>query len=205
MQQHYHHAIRQGYNSHSDEDNPERIKMIILRARQLSVKIKEGEKAPTEGHQSSLELHEEHHWMWHPAAHLQPEPAAGQAAFGMENIMAVPKVAHSSVPGYPSDFRPVDLRPLVKPSLDLSQFAYQPQLEVEDALIYLLHYIYNHLDKPGGSVRIMFFDFSSAFNTIQPVLLEEILKGIVVDTTVVPWILDYLTNRPQYVFLWNCV
>ncbi|KAF3692552.1 LYR motif-containing protein 9 [Channa argus] len=32
MQQHYHHAIRQGYNSHSDEDNPERIKMIILRA-----------------------------------------------------------------------------------------------------------------------------------------------------------------------------
>ncbi|XP_017295321.1 LYR motif-containing protein 9 isoform X1 [Kryptolebias marmoratus] len=32
MQQHYRHAIRQGYNSHSDEDDPERIQMIIQRA-----------------------------------------------------------------------------------------------------------------------------------------------------------------------------
>lgn len=32
MQQHYRHAIRQGFNSHSDEDDPERIQMIIQRA-----------------------------------------------------------------------------------------------------------------------------------------------------------------------------
>uniref|UniRef100_A0A3B4A0G7 LYR motif-containing protein 9 n=1 Tax=Periophthalmus magnuspinnatus TaxID=409849 RepID=A0A3B4A0G7_9GOBI len=32
MQQHYRHAIRQGYNSHTDEDDPERIQMIIHRA-----------------------------------------------------------------------------------------------------------------------------------------------------------------------------
>ncbi|XP_059186588.1 LYR motif-containing protein 9 [Centropristis striata] len=32
MQQHYRHAIRQGYNSHSDEDDQERIQMIIQRA-----------------------------------------------------------------------------------------------------------------------------------------------------------------------------
>ncbi|XP_041851456.1 LYR motif-containing protein 9 [Melanotaenia boesemani] len=32
MQQHYRHAIRQGYNSHADEDDPERIQMIIQRA-----------------------------------------------------------------------------------------------------------------------------------------------------------------------------
>ncbi|XP_013856057.1 LYR motif-containing protein 9 [Austrofundulus limnaeus] len=32
MQQHYKHAIRQGYNSHSDEDDPDRIQMIIQRA-----------------------------------------------------------------------------------------------------------------------------------------------------------------------------
>ncbi|XP_035478756.1 LYR motif-containing protein 9 [Scophthalmus maximus] len=31
-QQHYKHAIRQGYNSHADEDDPERIQMIIQRA-----------------------------------------------------------------------------------------------------------------------------------------------------------------------------
>ncbi|XP_029373077.1 LYR motif-containing protein 9 isoform X2 [Echeneis naucrates] len=32
MQHHYRHAIRQGYRSHSDEDDPERIQMIIQRA-----------------------------------------------------------------------------------------------------------------------------------------------------------------------------
>uniref|UniRef100_UPI0037E9337D LYR motif-containing protein 9 isoform X1 n=1 Tax=Semicossyphus pulcher TaxID=241346 RepID=UPI0037E9337D len=32
MQQHYKHAIRQGYNSHSDEDDKERIQMMIQRA-----------------------------------------------------------------------------------------------------------------------------------------------------------------------------
>ncbi|XP_062328807.1 LYR motif-containing protein 9 [Osmerus eperlanus] len=32
MQQHYRHAIRQGYNSHVDEDDHERIQLIIQRA-----------------------------------------------------------------------------------------------------------------------------------------------------------------------------
>ncbi|XP_030634543.1 LYR motif-containing protein 9 [Chanos chanos] len=32
MQQHYRHAVRQSFNSHVDEDDPERIKTIIQRA-----------------------------------------------------------------------------------------------------------------------------------------------------------------------------
>uniref|UniRef100_A0A8C9W6P9 LYR motif-containing protein 9 n=1 Tax=Scleropages formosus TaxID=113540 RepID=A0A8C9W6P9_SCLFO len=32
MEQHYRHAVRQGFNSHSDEDDPERIQQIIKRA-----------------------------------------------------------------------------------------------------------------------------------------------------------------------------
>ncbi|XP_051717110.1 LYR motif-containing protein 9 [Ctenopharyngodon idella] len=32
MRKHYQHAIRQSYNSHADEDDPERIQMIIQRA-----------------------------------------------------------------------------------------------------------------------------------------------------------------------------
>ncbi|XP_011480927.1 LYR motif-containing protein 9 [Oryzias latipes] len=32
MQQHYRHAIRQSYNSHSDEKDPERILLMINRA-----------------------------------------------------------------------------------------------------------------------------------------------------------------------------
>ncbi|KAJ8353481.1 hypothetical protein SKAU_G00210480 [Synaphobranchus kaupii] len=37
---------------------------------------------------------------------------------------------------------------MVKPFLDPLQFAYQPRLGVEDAIIYLLNRTYAHLDKP---------------------------------------------------------
>ncbi|KAI4888527.1 hypothetical protein NFI96_008530 [Prochilodus magdalenae] len=68
------------------------------------------------------------------------------------------------------------LRPMVQPLLDPLQFAYQPRLGVEDAIIYLLNRVYAHLDKPASTVRVMFFDFSSAFNTIQPALLGDKLN-----------------------------
>ncbi|XP_060897819.1 uncharacterized protein LOC132977298 [Labrus mixtus] len=51
----------------------------------------------------------------------------------------------------------------------------------------------------------MFFDFSSAFNTIQPVLLREKLELMQVDTTTTSWIMDYLTDRPQFVRLGRSV
>lgn len=46
--------------------------------------------------------------------------------------------------------------------------------------------------KGNSTVRILFLDFSSAFNTIQPLILQEKL---------VAWIFSYLTDRPQYVRL----
>ena len=45
----------------------------------------------------------------------------------------------------------------------------------------------------------MFFDFSSAFNTIQPALLGDKLGLAGVNQHLTSWILDYLTNQPQYV------
>jgi len=53
------------------------------------------------------------------------------------------------------------------------QFIYQSGIRVDDAVIFLLHGALSHLEKPGSPVRITFFDFSSAFNTIQPELLRE--------------------------------
>ncbi|KAI3370559.1 hypothetical protein L3Q82_007067 [Scortum barcoo] len=58
-----------------------------------------------------------------------------------------------------------------------------------------------HLDGGGGTVRITFFDFSSAFNTIQPLLLGEKLQVMGVDDSMISWITDYLTGRPQFVRL----
>ncbi|KAI3364398.1 hypothetical protein L3Q82_010823 [Scortum barcoo] len=68
------------------------------------------------------------------------------------------------------------LRPLVSSFMDPLQFAYQPDIGVDDAVIYLLHTSLTHLEKAGSTVRIMFFDFSSAFNTIQPRLLWDKLQ-----------------------------
>ncbi|XP_061107787.1 receptor-interacting serine/threonine-protein kinase 4-like [Conger conger] len=60
------------------------------------------------------------------------------------------------------------------------------------------------MDKGKGAVRIMFFDFSSAFNTIQPARLRDKLVQMGVDTHLVSWIRDYLTGRTQFVRLKDC-
>ena len=57
----------------------------------------------------------------------------------------------------------------------------------------------------GSIVRVMFFDFSSAFNTIQLALLRGKLERAGVDYHLAAWTIDYLTNRPQYVRLRDCV
>ncbi|TWW57314.1 putative RNA-directed DNA polymerase from transposon BS [Takifugu flavidus] len=90
------------------------------------------------------------------------------------------------------------LRPLVSSFMDPLQFAYQQSIGVDDAVIYLLHTSLTHLEMAGSTVRIMFFDFSSAFNTIQPRLLGDKLQVAGVDHHLTTWILDYLTQRPQF-------
>ena len=51
----------------------------------------------------------------------------------------------------------------------------------------------------------MFYDFSSAFNTIKPALLGDKLEQAGVDSHLTMWLLDYLTNRPQFVRAGDCV
>ncbi|KAI3351074.1 hypothetical protein L3Q82_005641 [Scortum barcoo] len=129
-------------------------------------------------------------------------------------IVPVPK---KNRPSELNDFRPVALtshlmktlerlflsllRPQVQHAQDRLQFAYQPGVGVEDAILYLLHRAHSHLDKGSGTVRILFLDFSSAFNTIQPPLLRDKLSRMGVDPQLMDWISDYLTGRPQYVGL----
>ncbi|TWW71207.1 RNA-directed DNA polymerase from mobile element jockey [Takifugu flavidus] len=127
-------------------------------------------------------------------------------------IVPVPKTPH---PKELNSYRPValtshlmktlerlilaHLHPLVSSFMDPLQFAYQPSIGVDDAVIYLLHTSLTRLEKAGSTVRIMFFDFSSAFNTIQPRLLGDKLQVAGVDHHLTTWILDYLTQRPQFV------
>ncbi|KAI3358221.1 hypothetical protein L3Q82_003213 [Scortum barcoo] len=77
------------------------------------------------------------------------------------------------------------IRTSVAPHMDTLQFTYQPNISVDDALIYMLHRTYTHLDTPDASVRFIFFDFTSAFNTIRPGLLGEKMRRMEVDASLV--------------------
>ncbi|KAI3354570.1 hypothetical protein L3Q82_019074 [Scortum barcoo] len=72
---------------------------------------------------------------------------------------------------------------------------YREKTGVEDAIIFLLHRSLSHLDRGSGAVRITFLDFSSAFNTIQPLLLRDKLTEMGVESHLVAWITDYMTGR----------
>ncbi|KAK3555184.1 hypothetical protein QTP86_010034 [Hemibagrus guttatus] len=64
------------------------------------------------------------------------------------------------------------LKNITGPLLDPLQFAYRANRSVDDAVNMGLHFILQHLDKSGTYVRLLFMDFSSAFNTIIPTLLQ---------------------------------
>ncbi len=93
------------------------------------------------------------------------------------------------------------LKDITRPLLDPLQFAYRANRSVDDAVNIGLHYILQHLDKPGNYARILFVDFSSAFNTIMPDLLSDKLTQLSVPTSIFQWITSFLTDRQQLVRL----
>ena len=127
-------------------------------------------------------------------------------------IIPVPKKVK---PEALNDFRPVALTSVVmkcferlvlkhlaaqtRHHMDPNQFAYQPGRSVEDATCLLTHRILEHLDTPGTYVRVLFIDFSSAFNTMLPSKLYNKLVSLGVETSLCNWILSYLQGRTQRV------
>ena len=83
---------------------------------------------------------------------------------------------------------------------DDMQFAYKQNRCVDDAVT-MIHVLCSHLDKCKTYSRVLFVDFSSAFNTIQPHLMMRKLLDMNVNSNLVAWIHSYLTLRPQYVKL----
>ncbi|KAI2644150.1 RNA-directed DNA polymerase from mobile element jockey [Labeo rohita] len=93
------------------------------------------------------------------------------------------------------------LKDITGPLLDSFQFAYRANRSVDDAVNMALHYILQHLDRTGNYARILFVDFSSAFNTIMPDLLSDKLTQLSVPTSICQWITSFLTDRQQLVRL----
>ena len=120
-----------------------------------------------------------------------------------------------------NDYRPVALTPimmkcferLVKdhitsklpPTFDPYQFAYRPNRSTEDAISSALHLSLEHLEGRNTHVRMLFLDFSSAFNTIIPQHLISKLAPLGFSTHLCNWLLDFLSNRPQSVRVGNNV
>ena len=93
------------------------------------------------------------------------------------------------------------LKDITGPLLDPLQFAYRANRSVDDAINMGLHFILQHLDKTGTYVRILFVDFSSAFNTIIPTALQTKLTQLSVPSSICQWITSFLTDRQQLVRL----
>ncbi|MCI4376387.1 hypothetical protein PGIGA_G00187890 [Pangasianodon gigas] len=132
--------------------------------------------------------------------------------FKATTIVPVPKKSSVSCL---NDYRPVALTPIITkcferliikhiktllpPSLDPLQFAYRPNRSTDDAITTTLHLALTHLDNKDTFVRMLFIDFSSAFNTIIPQHLIGKLNLLGLNTSLCNWILDFLTGRPQSV------
>ena len=85
---------------------------------------------------------------------------------------------------------------LTKGMQDPFQFAYKPNRSIEDAILTLLHNTFLHTNNPKTYVRILFADFSSAFNTIKPYHLAKKLVRLNISPKLVIWI---MSHRKQFV------
>ncbi|KAK1789906.1 hypothetical protein P4O66_002233 [Electrophorus voltai] len=141
------------------------------------------------------------------------------SSFKRSTIVPVPKKPR---PSGLNDYRPVALtsvvmkcfeklvRDFIKSSLPASmdplQFAYHHNCSTDDAIVHLLHTTLTHLDKGRGNyVKMLFIDYSSAFNTIIPSLLTTKLEDLGLHTSLCDWLSNFLKDRPQLVRVGNCV
>ncbi len=118
-----------------------------------------------------------------------------------------------------NDWRPVALTPIfskcfeklvrdyicsvLPTSLDPLQFAYRSNRSTDDAIAFTLHTALSHLENKNTSVRMLFVDYSSAFNTIVPATLVAKLQTLGLNRSLCSWILDFLTGRSQVVRMGN--
>ena len=85
---------------------------------------------------------------------------------------------------------------LVEGKLDPLQFAYQTNKGIEDAKLFIRDKTLKHLEKPKAHVRLLFVDFSSAFNKLQPhILIERLASYFNLPHQLISLILNFLTNR----------
>lgn len=83
------------------------------------------------------------------------------------------------------------------PSIAPYQFAYIAKRATGDAIALAIHFALHHLEHRQSYVRILFIDFSSAFNTTVSDIFMDKLLYLGFHQTICTWYKDFLTNRSQ--------
>lgn len=135
------------------------------------------------------------------------------ACFKSAVIIPVPKKSNTSCL---NDYRPVALtsiamkvferlicKQLASVVMDSYQFAYCANRSVDDAVSLCLHSILQHLEAPATYARVLFIDYSSAFNTIIPTTLFDKFQLMGINQSLCHWILNFLSDRRQVVKIGN--
>jgi hypothetical protein len=92
---------------------------------------------------------------------------------------------------------------IIPETLDTLQFAYRTKRSTDDAISIALYTALSHMEKRNTYVRMLFIDYSSAFNTIMPSKLINKLRILGLNTSLCNWNLDFLTGRSQVVRVGN--
>ena len=74
---------------------------------------------------------------------------------------------------------------------------------MDNAIAIALHTALSNLGKKNTYVRMLFIDYSSAFNTIVPSMLIIRLWALGLNPDLCNWVLDFLTGGPQVVKVGN--
>ena len=83
---------------------------------------------------------------------------------------------------------------------DSHQFAYRPKRNIDDAISMNVQEILQHCEKKNAYARVLFIDYSSAFNTIIPCkLYSKLMNDLHFPVTLCNCVLDFLLDRPQLV------
>uniref|UniRef100_A0A8C4TPM0 Reverse transcriptase domain-containing protein n=1 Tax=Erpetoichthys calabaricus TaxID=27687 RepID=A0A8C4TPM0_ERPCA len=91
------------------------------------------------------------------------------------------------------------IKDIIFDSLDPLQFAYRCNRSTEDAISITLHTTLSHLENKNCYARLLFVDYSSAFNTVIPSQLIAKLQDLQPSSSLCNLVLDFLTGRPQQV------
>jgi len=149
---------------------------------------------------------------WHKLFQLSIDTCTIPQLWKKTIIIPVPKKA---CPQENNDYRPValtsnvfksleklmidELRIDVGKNVDKYQFAYTKKRSTSDALATITHLTVKHLESPAAYARLLFVDFSSAFNSIQPDILLRKLVQLKVNPFLIRWYHSFLSDRPQQV------